>query len=195
MTFHRANRLEPDRSITVVIDVQQKLLPLIRGADGIVRAAARLLDASRIFQVPVLATEQYPAGIGPTDAAIRAALTRAGAEVLEKTAFSACGDDGIRRALRHADRPQVVLAGIETHVCIQQTALDLRAMDYDVFVCADAVGSRSELDQAVALERMRQEGVYVTTVESAMFEWCRECGTDRFKTMLALVKTGSSPGA
>ena len=188
MTFLRANRLEPDRAMVLVIDWQEKLLPLIRHHEAILRAARFLLDGVRIFDLPVLATEQYPKGLGVTHPLVRDALSRCGAKTPEKTVFSACGDESIRAALRELDRSQIIITGIETHVCVQQTALDLRAMDYDVFVCADATGSRVPEDHAIALERLRQEGVYVTTTESVLFELCHRCDTDRFKKMLDLIK-------
>ena len=87
------------------------------------------------------------------------------------------------------DRPQVILMGIEAHVCVQQTALDLCAMDYHVFVCADAVGSGRRLDFKCALHRMRQAGAFITTVESVLFELCRRCDTRDFKKMLDIIKT------
>lgn len=188
MTLLRANRLEPDRSLVLVIDLQEKLLPLIHGADQVLRAARQLLDAARIFDLPVLVTEQYPKGIGATHASLREALAGTGAQVYEKSAFSVCGDAAARAALRTLDRGQIVVTGIESHVCVQQTVLDLCAQDYEVFVCADAIGSRGTLDHAVALERMKQEGAFITTVESALFEWCHQCGTDRFKAMLEVIK-------
>lgn len=195
MTFLRANRLEPDRSMLLVIDLQEKLLPMIHGRAGVLRAAGQLIDAARIFEIPVLVTEQYPKGIGATDAALRDALSRVRAQIFEKSAFSVCGDGPARIALRTLDRCQIVVTGIESHVCVQQTVLDLRAMDYDVFVCADAIGSRGTLDHAVAVQRMRQEGACITTVESVMFEWCQECGTQRFKEMLPVIKANPTEGS
>jgi len=195
MSFLRANRLEPDRCVILVIDMQVKLLPAIRGSAEVIRAAQHLLSGAAIFESPVIATEQYPKGIGPTHQTIRDALNRLDAKLFEKSAFSACGDDPTRAALRTLDRSQVIIVGVETHVCVQQTTLDLRAMDYDVFVCADAVGSRGSLDHATGLERMRQAGAFVTTVESVLFELCHECGTDQFKTMLDIIKANSAPRA
>ena len=100
-----------------------------------------------------------------------------------------CGFDPIRVAMNEIDRPQVIVVGIEAHVCVQQTVLDLRTMDYDVFVCGDAVGSRTATDYQVSLQRMRDAGAVLTTVESAMFELCERCDTDRFKQMLKVVKS------
>ncbi len=184
-----AMRLDPDRAMVLVIDLQESLLPLIEHRQTILDAAQFLIAGSAIFELPVLATEQYPKGIGPTDASVRSELAKTGAEVLEKLAFSCCGDEGVRAKLRQIDREQIIVTGIETHVCVQQTALDLLSMDYDVFVCADAVGSRGRLDHDTALERLAQAGAVMTTVESVLFELCGQSGTDRFKTMLALIKS------
>lgn len=184
----RANRLDVDRALVLVIDVQTKLLPLILGQQRIVAGVLRLLAGARLFELPVLVTEQYPKGIGPTHPGVAEAAHAAHARMLEKPTFSACGEPPVRAALAELDRPQVILVGIEAHVCVLQTALDLRAQDYDVFVCADAVGSRTRLDGDMALERMRQEGIYVTTVESALFELCDRCDAPRFKAMLEIIK-------
>lgn len=186
--MYRANQLDTDRAFVLVIDLQDKLLPLIQSHERIVAAAAKLIEGTHVFGLPVVATEQYPKGIGPTHATIRRLLERVDATILEKATFSACGDPSIRDTLRAVDRPQVVIAGIEAHVCVQQATLDLRAMDYDVFVCADAIGARGKLDYRCALDRMRQEGAYVTSVESVLFELCGRCDTDRFKAMLNVIK-------
>ncbi len=187
----RPNQLDPDRASVLVIDLQEKLLPLLRDHQQILAAGRKLLAGARIFDLPVLATEQYPKGLGPTDASIQAGLLRSGARILEKPTFSAVSDTCVREALLSIDRPQTIIIGIEAHVCVQQTALDLRAMDYDVFVCADSTGSRGRLDYDNALARMRQEGVMVTTVEAALFELCGRCDTTRFKAMLAVIKETS----
>ena len=184
----RADQLDAVRAFVLVIDLQEKLLPLIRGHERIMAATSFLLDGTRIFDLPVLATEQYPKGLGPTVAPIRQRLEACGATVLEKPTFSACGTAPVREAMRSLDRPQAIVVGVEAHVCVQQTVLDLRTMDYDVFVCADAVGSRGRVDDAYAMDRMRQAGALVTTVESALFELCTRSDTERFKRMIALVK-------
>jgi isochorismate hydrolase len=185
----RGNQLDVDRAGVVLIDLQEKLLPLIRGRDRIVAGVRKLLAGVRVFQLPVLATEQYVKGLGGTEPTVAAALAAGGATVIEKVSFSACGESTVRDALLAIDRPQVILAGIETHVCVQQTALDLKVMDYDVFVCADALGSRGANDHEQALARMRQDGVVVTTVESVLFELCGQCDTDRFRAMLEVIKS------
>ena len=184
----RPDQLDVDRAMVLVIDLQEKLLPLIAGHDRIIAAGRKLLDGARVFEVPVLATEQYPKGLGPTQATIRAALGQSRAKVLEKPTFSAWADAKVREAILALDRPQIIITGIETHVCVQQAALDLASRDYDVFVCADAVGSRGRVDHETALARMRQAGVWVTTVESVLFELCERCDTARFKGLLEIIK-------
>jgi len=187
----RPNQLEPDRACVMVIDMQEKLMPMIRHASQAVAATRKILAGARIFRVPVLVTEQYPKGLGPTISALLEPVRDAAGTILEKPTFSACGDERVRAALQKLDRPQVILAGVETHVCVLQTALDLATMDYDVFVCADATGSRGALDEEMALARMRHEGVLVTTTESVLFELCHRCDSARFKEMIAIIK--SSP--
>ncbi len=184
----RPNQLDVDRAFVLVIDLQEKLLPLVRHHDAIIRATRQLLDTVRIFELPVLATEQNPRGIGQTVPGVRACMQASGAAVLEKMTFSAWAEPAVRDAILSLDRPQVVMVGIEAHVCIQQTALDMQSRDYDVFVCGDGVGSRSRIDYELSLDRMRQEGVWVTTVESVLFELCNRCDTSRFKAMLEIIK-------
>ena len=184
----RANQLEVDRACVLMIDMQEKLLPLIADRQRVLVACRKLLDGVRIFELPVVATEQYPHGLGPTDETLRLGLEATRATVVEKPTFSCWAHPAVRDALAKLGRPQVVVAGIEAHVCVQQTALDLAADGYQVYVCADAIGSRGPMDFEMALHRMRQAGVHVTTVESVLFELCGRCDTARFKQMLEVIK-------
>lgn len=184
----RHNTLQPDRAMLLVIDVQDKLLPMIRHRERVVAMTCKLLKGLAVFEVPVLVTEQYPKGLGRTDANVLSALSATNHSVLEKPSFSACGTDPVRSAMNKLDRPQVIIAGIEAHVCVQQTTLDLCAMDYDVFVCTDAIGSRGKLDYECSLDRMRHAGAAVTTVESVLFELCHRCDAPQFKSMLEVIK-------
>ena len=183
-----ALRLDADLAMLLVIDVQIKLLPAIENQDQVLVGTRQLLDGAKLFQIPTLATEQYPKGIGATEESVAGLLEELKTPVLEKDTFSACGEETVRRALRKIDRPQIIVCGIETHVCVLQTALDLLSMDHRVYVCADAVGSRSDLDRQTALARMRQAGAVVTTAESVLFELCGNCKSPRFKQLLELVK-------
>ena len=183
-----AMRLDPDRAMLLVIDVQTKLLGHIHEAADLLSATVQLIRGVHVFQLPGLATVQYVKGLGPTHAALDRCLTESGIATLEKAAFSACGDEPVRERLRQIDRPQVIVAGIEAHVCVQQTVLDLRSMDHEVYVCADAVSSRRAFDRDTALARMRAAGATVTSVESALFELCEFSGTPQFKQLREIVK-------
>jgi isochorismate hydrolase len=189
----RPDCLDVDRAMVLVIDLQEKLFPFIRHRKRVLEAAGKLLDGTRVFALPVLATEQYPKGLGPTVTPIQERLEECGVRILEKATFSSCGEEPIREALHALDRPQVIVSGIECHVCVQQTVLDLLVMDYQVFVCADAVGSRGKLDYRQALERMRHAGAAVTSVESVLFELCERCATDRFRALLEVIKSAPPP--
>ena len=185
-----ALRLDADRAMVLVIDVQEKLVPLVEDHNQVVAAIGQLLRGVGIFKLPVLATEQYPEGIGSTVEPVAGLLGALDAPVLSKSTFSCCGDGPFSEALRRVDRPQVIVCGIEGHVCVLQTTLDLLAMDYEVFVCADAVGSRRGLDLDLGLSRMQQVGAAVTTVEAVLFELCERCDGPAFKQLLDIIKSG-----
>lgn len=168
----------------LVIDVQEKLLPLIPDAAALVRNVAFLIDAARLLDLTVQATEQYPRGLGPTVAELASRLPLRP----DKTAFSSCGAAGVVETFHREARPKVVLAGIETHVCVLHTALDLLALDFRVFVAVDAVAARYRLDHDVALRRLEQAGAVLTTSEGCAFEWMGGAGHPRFKDVSRLVQ-------
>jgi nicotinamidase-related amidase len=168
----------------LVIDVQEKLLPLIPAADALVRNIAFLIDAARQLGLTVQATEQYPKGLGPTVAELARRLP----ERPDKLAFSSCAVPSVVEAFHRAARPKVLLAGIETHVCVLHTALDLLALDFRVYVAVDAVGSRYAIDHETALRRLENAGAILTTSEAAVFEWVGGAGTPQFKEISRLVQ-------
>ena len=177
--------LTAETAVLLVVDVQERLMPTIHESDGIITTVGRMIRAAGILEVPVVVTEQYPAGLGPTCAAIRDLLGET--PIFEKTRFSACVEPVVEH-LGSLGRPNVIVVGIETHVCVQQTVLDLLRLGYMPYVCADAVSSRVPLNRDVAMTRMQQAGAVVTTTESVIFEALGESGTDRFKAILTLVK-------
>lgn len=168
----------------LVVDLQEKLVRLLADAPRIVWNVRRLLDGAKVLGVPTAATEQYPQGLGATVAEIAERLGPVPAKVL----FSCreCGD--LLTGLQQRGVQKILLAGIEAHVCVQQTALDLLAAGYRVYVAVDAVGSRHEIDSATALRRMEASGATLTTTEAALFEWCEAAGTPEFKQISALVR-------
>jgi nicotinamidase-related amidase len=168
----------------LVIDVQEKLMVKIPQADALVHNLAFLIDAARLLKMPVVATEQYPRGLGPTVPELAQRLP----ERPDKVAFSCCAVPSVVHGFRTGARPKVLLAGIEAHVCVLQTALDLLAQDFRVFVAADAVGSRYAVDREFALRRLEQAGAVVTTSEAAVFEWVGGAGHPQFKQISALIQ-------
>lgn len=178
-----------EASRLLIVDMQEKLLPLIASADRVIANCGRLIDGARLFKVPVDATEQYPKGLGPTVAPLARRLENRP----DKSRFSCAEVLAWGTAAEQPDRRhQIVVAGIESHVCVLQTVLDLLAAGFQVFVPADAVASRTELDRQVALDRMAGCGATIVTTESVLFEWCEVSGTPEFKQISQLIKETKS---
>jgi nicotinamidase-related amidase len=168
----------------VVIDVQERLMPSITGGPRLAWNIRRLIDAAKVLGLPVAATEQYPKGLGPTVGQLAERL----GPMPSKLTFSAGGCPAIFEDLRGRGICKVLVCGIEAHVCVAQTVLDLLADGWQVFVAVDAVGSRFEIDCRTALQRMDSAGATLTTTEAAMFEWCQAAGTPEFKEISRLAR-------
>lgn len=179
------NPITPDRSALVLVDYQQRLMPIIDGAARVVDEAIFLADVAGDLGVPVLGTAQNPARLGDNVAAVQERLAR----VVAKTHFDACRD-GLVEALRatRAGVSQVVVAGCEAHVCLLQTALGLRRAGFETFVVADACGSRSPGERTLALQRLAQAGAVLVGPEMVAFEWLQHCEHARFKPVLERIK-------
>jgi nicotinamidase-related amidase len=175
--------LSPENAVLLLIDLQQKLVPAIADGDTMVARSVRLAEAAQLLDVPIRATEQYPAGLGPTVAELAAYPQ----EVLPKTTFSAVGDPGFA-ALLPAGTREVVIAGCEAHVCVLQTALDLVDAGYRPVVAADAAGSRDPADRDAGIARARQHGVEIVTSEMVLFEWLRDARHPRFRDVQKLLR-------
>jgi nicotinamidase-related amidase len=184
-----ATCLDKSQAQLVVVDVQEKMLAHIHGREDVLAQVVRMMRAAAELELPLTVSEQYVRGLGATVPEIIAAAGEPKRHVrLEKMAFSLMRDAPLRERIVGLRRPQIVLVGIEAHVCVQQTALDLARLGLEPYVLADAVGSRRPVDRDVALERMRAAGVTVSTVEAAIFEMLEISGTDVFKRMLPIVK-------
>jgi nicotinamidase-related amidase len=168
----------------LVVDVQGKLVGMIDGHQRIVWNIRRLLDGAKILGLPTLASEQYPQGLGPTTPELAQRLDR----LFDKTAFSCSGCAAICDELRATDRRKWLVCGIEAHVCIQQTVLDLLAEGFSIYVAADAIGSRFKFDYEIALRRMESSGATITTTEAALFEWCEDSKSPQFKQISQLIR-------
>ena len=168
----------------LVIDVQEKLMTKIPPAEVLIQNIAFLVDCARALDVPVQITEQYPKGLGPTVPELAQRLPERPAKV----AFSSCAVPAVVETFRKGARPKLLLTGIETHVCVLHTALDLLALDFRVYVAVDAVASRYAVDHEFALRRMQQAGCVLTTTETAAFEWVGGADHPRFKQVSMLVQ-------
>ena len=169
----------------VVIDMQERLLPVIANAELITQRCRFLLEAAGLLSVPIVLTEQYPRGLGATVEVLRNAA--ANAATLEKLRFSAA-DVILEAGVLRAECRQLVLAGIETHICVQQTALDLTAAGWKVTLATDASGSRHELDRSIAISRLQAAGVVVSSAEAIAFEWCKTAEHPAFRQLSSLVR-------
>ena len=182
-------RCRARHSVLLVVDVQERLAATVPETQraAVAEGSRRLVQAAALLDVPVVVSEQYPKGLGPTLPALAAALPP-GATPFAKTRFSCAGAGSPLDSGLLDTRPQVVLAGMETHVCILQTALDLLERGRQVFVVEDAVCSRRPQHKANALARLRQAGAVVSNLESVLFEWLEDAAHPRFKEIAALVR-------
>lgn len=177
-----------ENSVLVIIDVQQRLAKAM--PDGVrerLNSQVKiLLTAAKVLNVPVIVSEQYPKGLGKTEAALLDNLPD-GTKIIEKTCFSCMGSEVFRSHLVAMQRTQIILAGMETHICVLQTALALIAENYRVHVAEDGVCSRTRNNQYNALQRMRHAGVVISNIESVLFEWLRDADHAEFKILAKLI--------
>ncbi|MDR1383701.1 MAG: hydrolase [Planctomycetaceae bacterium] len=189
MTFEQnMTLLSPDNSALLVIDIQERLVPAIQDGDLVVWNARQLIDGVKLFGVPIFVTEQYPQGLGATMTELKNRLPE-NVAVFEKKTFSACLVPEFLETLRHSDAIQkLVLIGVESHVCVLQTALDLMSLGYEIHLAADATRSRFADDYNFALRRLETSGCFLTTTESILFQWCRTADNPHFKEISRLVR-------
>ncbi|MHB8762375.1 MAG: hydrolase [Coriobacteriia bacterium] len=187
----KAPVLQREAMVLVLVDMQDRLAGVMPRRDSAVSAAVMLARTARTLGVPLIVTRQYPKGLGDTVPELLDVLESE--PTVDKVAFSCAADAGFADRLEATGRRQVVLAGMETHICIAQTALGLHAEGYDVHVAADATCSRRDHDHAVALDRLRSAGVVVTVAESVIYEALGRAGTAEFKAVLDAVKA-HTPG-
>ena len=187
MTMRKTSpRLTRSQSGLVVVDIQERLLPAIFKKEQLIQTTVRLIKGAAILGIPIFATEQYRKGLGPTAPEIAAAIT--GFSPLEKVTFSACGAEGFSEALKSREVTNVILCGIEAHVCVLQTCLDLLDHGLGVFVVADAISARNPENSRLALQRMHDAGAVIASTEMLLFELLGRARTEEFKQVQALVK-------
>ncbi|TAK75104.1 MAG: isochorismatase family protein [Aquabacterium sp.] len=183
--MHTPDLIDARRSVLVLVDYQERLLPAIHDGEAAVAEAVRLADAARLLGLPVLGTEQYPQGLGPNTPAIAQRCDR----MLAKQHFDACADGLLDLLPEGATTPHdVVIAGCESHVCLLQTAMGAQRAGHRCWVVEPACGSRSPRDHALAMQRLRQAGLDIVSAEMVIFEWLRGRAHPRFAQLLPLIK-------
>ena len=179
--------LDRQRAALAVIDMQEAFRPVISDFAAIARQIAVLTEGCQILKVPVVVTEQYPKGLGRTIEEIAEIAVRTGVQAIEKVSFSACGVQEFDTRLREQHVEQIAICGIETHICVSQTAHDLLARGYQVHIISDATATRLPHNRDVALQKLEKAGAVISSVEAALFELCAEAGTPEFKAIQKLV--------
>jgi nicotinamidase-related amidase len=178
--------LATDKAALLVIDIQERLFPVMHDKEGLLRQVLKLIRGARVLEIPVLLTEQYPKGLGPTLPEIKELLPDV--KPVEKVAFNCCDEAAFCRALGALGRKQVLICGIEAHICVYQTAMALARAGYEVQVVGDCIASRRNEDKLVALFKMGAAGISPTTMETALFELLKVARGDKFKAISNIVK-------
>jgi nicotinamidase-related amidase len=179
-------RLTPDNSLLLLVDVQGKLARLMHESEAMIRQQAIMIEACRMLDVPMVWAEQLPEKLGPTVPELTEKLD--GLQPMAKSRFGCCGDPAIMQTITDSNRRQIMLIGIETHVCVWQSAAALRDQDYSVHLICDAVSSRARFNRDIAFRRMESAGVKLSNVEMALFELMLDAGHARFRDVTRLLK-------
>lgn len=175
-----------DSTVLVVVDVQGNLAHAMHEKHQLFENLEKLIKGAQVLDIPILLTEQNPQKLGPTLPQVTALMPDV--SPISKLSFSCCGDGGFMQSLTALDRRQVLLAGIESHVCVYQTATELLEQSYEVQVVADAVSSRTAQNKAIGLERIKAQGAYLTSTEMTLFELMKVAEGPTFKELLKIVK-------
>lgn len=178
--------LQREKAALLIIDIQDKILVAMQNSDSVLSNTEKLINGFKVLGIPIYFTEQYPKGLGRTSQKLLDLLE--GTEAVTKMSFSCFGAGDLFETLKTKKLTQIIVCGVESHVCVQQTVLDLLVNDFQVNLAADAVSSRKTLDYEIALRRMNEHGAEITTTESILFELLNVCGTDEFKAISKLVK-------
>ncbi|MFC1884065.1 hydrolase [Thermodesulfobacteriota bacterium] len=179
--------LSDEKTALIVVDVQEKLLNVMYEKEAVVENLQKLIKSANLLDIPIVWTEQNPKGIGPTVSEIKD-LMPGDIKPISKFSFSCCQNDQFMDILKATNRTQILMTGIETHVCVCQTSVDLFGLGYEVEVVSDAVSSRTPQNKEVGLTKMKGEGIALTSVETAIFELLKDAGHEKFKGILKIIK-------
>jgi len=178
--------LDRNKTALLIIDIQQRILGVMQNPDAVVANTIKLIKGFKVLNSPIIYTEQYPKGLGQTFQEIKIEL--GDLTPIQKMSFSCFGAENLFSELKQKNLKQIVVTGIEAHVCVQQTVLDLLANDFQVNLATNAVSSRNQVDYETAINRMRTHGAEITTVESILFEMLNISGTEEFKAISKIIK-------
>jgi len=178
--------LKQDDSLLIIVDIQERLAVAMSEKERVITNTLHLIEAAKLLGMPLLITEQYSKGLGPTVPEIRNAVQTYAP--IEKITFSCCGEQFFMEAVQETGKKQIILIGMETHVCVLQTCIDLLRAEYDVHVVADAVCSRTDANYRTALELMRDAGAVITCTETVLFQLLVKAGTEEFKALSKRIK-------
>jgi len=180
------NTLDRENSLLIIVDVQERLVSALNKS-VVVDKTAVLAKAAAILEIPTIVTEQYPKGLGPTVVSVKEALLP-DTKIIEKTAFSALQEPGFLEVLKSYNKKQIVICGIETHVCVHQTVADLISEGFDVYVVKDACASRNKYEFKQGIDIMQQNGAKISCLEIVLFEWLKTAKNPKFKEVQTLIK-------
>ncbi|MBF0457565.1 MAG: hydrolase [Nitrospirae bacterium] len=180
---HRLTALD---SVILIVDIQERLAAVMPDKDKLISNTLHVIELAKLLKIPIVLTEQYPKGLGRTIVEIRDALPEY--NPFEKISFSACVEEGFIGKLAELGKNKIILCGLETHICVLQTCLDLIGADYQVHVISDCTSSRTQDNKDVGLRQMRQAGGVVTSTETVIFQLLAKAGTDEFKIMSNRIK-------
>jgi nicotinamidase-related amidase len=178
--------LETDNSVLLIIDIQEKLLKLVHQREKLIDNIQRLIKGMKVFEIPIIVTEQYPQGLGTTISEVTQLLPDI--KRLSKVCFSCCGDETIIKELKTIGRRQVLVSGIEGHICVYQTVVDLIKYGYEVYIVTDTVSSRTPENRKIAFYLLDKAGATLTSVETVLFELLKIARGDKFKAISHIVK-------
>jgi len=170
--------MDKKNSLLLVIDVQERLAPTVSETREVINNSKKLIEIAQILKIPYIYTEQYPKGLGETIFDIKSVANK---EACSKIEFSCAKNSDILKSIKACKKQQIIITGVETHICVLQTAMDLKAKGFDVFVVSDATSSRENLEHVFALHRLAKNEIDVVTFEMVVFEWLEKAGTEEFK--------------
>lgn len=179
-------RITPENTFALIVDLQERMMPAIHEQERVVARTALLIEGLKALHIPMLVPRQYPKGLGDTVAPIREAVGEH--SPMDKISFSVCRDENAMARIQALGRKHVIVCGVEAHICVLQSVIDLCAKGFQPFLVCDCLGSRSPIDREFAIQRAKQEGALLTTAEAILFELLGEAGSDTFRAISKLVK-------